>query len=208
MMLSMRYALPVAVLLAIAAVPTVIHSYMDSSRVDGRMTRDIPLRLADDIGAATSRRAGWGADRLASNDWIERAYGRTMPVRLFVGRSFDLKKLYHHPELAIDYGQSYGSHEVITLPQRPGMPVHVLRGGQSNASRLAMYVLEYDGHYVADPIWFQLRTSLKLLVSRRDAMTLFFAVQDLPGETTTPEGSRAATILVSAIDAFEAQVRR
>ena len=205
--MSTRYAAAVIVLLALSAVPTVIHSYMDSGRIDGRAARDIPVRLAGDTGAPTSRRPTWGADRLSADDWIERSYAGPSPVRLFVGRSYDLKKLYHHPELAIDYGQAYASHTVMTLPERPGMPVHVLRGGQSNRQRLALYALEYEGTYVSNPIWFQLRTSIGLLFSRRGAMTLFFVTQDLQGEAA-PETSRAAQILLSAIEAFEAQPRQ
>jgi hypothetical protein len=206
-MLSSRFAAAVVVLLVIAAVPTVIHSYRDSSRHDGRVAADLPVRLAGETGTPTRRRATWGEERLGSSDWTERTYGTSRPVKLFVGRSYDLKKLYHHPELAIDYGGGYVAHTVITLPQRPGVPVHMLRGGLANPERLALYALEYDGSYVADPIWFQLRTSVELLFSRRGAMTLFFANQDLRSEET-PESSRAAVLLSAAMEAFEGQARQ
>lgn len=206
-MLSTRYAATVAVMLALSAVPTVIHSYMDSSRHDGRVARDLPMRLADETGTATNRRPTWGEEKLSSSDWTERTYAGPTPVKLFVGRSYDLKKLYHHPELAVDYGGGYEAHSLTSLPQRPGVPVHMLRGGQANPQKLALYALEYDGSYVADPIFFQLRTSVELLFSRRGAMTLFFATQTLPVEAA-PESSRAATLLAAAMEAFDRLPRR
>jgi len=135
-MLSTRYATAVLLLLGLAAVPTVIHSYRDSTIADGHSARGIPMRLAGETGAPTTRRAGWGEDRFGATDWTERRYG-SPEVKLFVGRSFDSKRLYHHPELAVDYGQSYGQSEVVRLPGRPDVPVHVLRSADTRG-RLAV----------------------------------------------------------------------
>lgn len=201
-MLSTRYAAAVLVLLGLAAVPTVIHSYRDSTIADGRSARAIPMRLAGETGAPTARRAGWGEDRLGATDWTERRYG-SPEVKLFVARSFDPKRLYHHPELAVDYGQSYQGSEVVRLPGRPDVPVHLLRG-ENNSGRLALYVLHSGNGYVEDPIRFQLRSSFELLFGRRTAMTLFFAAQDMAPDQSV-EASRAAAVLMAAVAAFEAQ---
>jgi hypothetical protein len=205
-MLSTRYAPAVLALVALAAVPTVIHSYMDSAAPDGRTTSAIPARLADETGTPTKRRASWGEDRLAAYDWFERRYARAPEVKLAVARSFDAKKLYHHPELAIDYGPGYERTTTIRLPQRPDVPVYMLRGGQGNSRRLALYTLHYEDGYVEDPIRFQLRASFKALFSNRKPMTIFFAAQDLPpgGEVET---SKAANLLLASMDAFEKQAR-
>jgi hypothetical protein len=194
------------VLLALASVPTVIHSYIDSSLSDGRTARAIPVRLAGEMGAATTRRANWGDDRLSSSDWIERRYAGPPAVKLFVARSFDPKRLYHHPELAVDYGPSYGTATTIRLPQRSDVPVHVLRGSGKDGRRVALYTLHYDTGYVDDPILFQLRASFRSLFSRRRAMTLFFAAQDLPADGAI-ESSSAASLLLAAMEAFEKQGR-
>ena len=206
-MLSTRFAPAVLVLLALAAVPTVIHSYMDSAELDGRTTSAIPARLADALGTPTKRRASWGEDRLGSHDWFERRYAGAPEVKLAVVRSFDAKKLYHHPELALDYGPSYERATTIRLPQRPDVPVYQLRGGQSTSRRLALYTLHYEDTYVEDPIRYQLRASFKALFSNRRPMTIFFAAQDLPpgGEVET---SRAAKLLLAAMDSFEKQGER
>ena len=200
-----RYAIAVAALLAVAAVPTVIHSYMDTTASDGRSTSAIPMRLAEQAGTATARRAGWGEDRFSSSDWIERRYAGAPEVNLFVGRSLDAKRLYHHPELALAYGQNYGPSSVTRLPQAPEIPVHVLRGADANSRRVALYTLRYDDEYVENPVRFQLRTSIELLFSRRKPMTLFFVTQDLLAGDQEIGSSRGATLLLAAMRAFEQQ---
>ena len=202
-MFSTRFALPVVILLGLAAVPTVIHSYRDSTVPDGKSVRAIPMRIDGDLGAATTRRAGWGEERFSATDWTERQY-RSKKVRLFMGRSFDSKKLYHHPELAVDYGNDYLAGTIVRLPERPDVPVHALRGSRADSRRVSLYALLYDGRFVADPIRFQLRTSMELLFSKRKAMTLFFATQDLAPDEA-PESSAAAAVLLAAMSAFEGQ---
>ena len=201
-MFSTRFAVPVAALLALAAVPTVIHSYMPATVSDGRSVRAIPLLLAGETGTETKRRANWGEDRFGSTDWIDRRYGGVTGVKFFAGRSLDPKRLYHHPELALDYDETYEGAATIRLPKRRDVPVHVLRGGAGNGNRVALYILHYDDEYIDDPILFQLRTSFRLLFTRRQPMTLFFAAQDLQASETV-ETSRAAALLLAAVDAFE-----
>jgi hypothetical protein len=203
-MFSSRFAPVVLVLLALAAVPTVIHSYRDSRVADGRTTAAIPARLAGDAGVATKRRASWGEDRLSSSDWFERRYAGPPDVKLAVARSFDAKKLYHHPELAIDYGPGYMPATTVRLPQRPDVPVHLLRSSQGQGRRVALYTLLYDGQYIENPIAFQLRASFRALFSARRPMTIFFAAQDL-AEGGKVESSRAATLLLAAMTEFERQ---
>jgi hypothetical protein len=202
-MFSRRFAIPVVVLFGLAAVPTVIHSYRDSTVADGKSVRAIPMKLDGVMGSVTTRRAGWGEERFSATDWTERHY-KANKVRLFMGRSFDSKKLYHHPELAVDYGNDYEAGTVMHLPQRPDVPVHVMRGSGTDARRVALYALHYGDGFVADPIRFQLRTSLQLLFSKRKSMTLFFATQDL-GSDEAPETSAAAAVLLAAMAEFEQQ---
>jgi hypothetical protein len=162
------------------------------------------MQLAGENGESTKRRANWGDDRFGSADWIERRYAGAPEVKLVVARSFDPKRLYHHPELAVDYGERYDKAMTIRLPQRRDIPVHLLRGSGENGRHFAVYALHYDEGYVENPITFQLRTSLRSLFDRRHAMTLFFAGQDLPSGGAV-ESSRAASLLLAAIAAFEAQ---
>ena len=205
-MISTRYTAVVALLFATALVPTVIHSYRDGTRPDGVSVATLAVPLDGQSGTPTKRRANWGQDRFSSTDWFDRQYPGGLT--LFVGRSFDAKKLYHHPELALAYGQSYGSAVVTHLASRTDVPVHVLRGTDTNVRRAALYALAYDGAYIADPIRFQLRTSIEQLFSPRKAMTLFFVTGQLPAAESDLDASPAARLLLRAVQEFERQARQ
>ena len=205
-MISTRFAPAVIVLVALALIPTVIHSYVGRLANDDVRTAGIPIRLGDEIGTATNRRPQWGMVQFGAEDWIERSYGTRRDLTLFVGRSFDAKRLYHHPELAVAYGDSYRQATVMRFPSRPEIPVHVLRY-ETDSNRASMYALLYDGQFVENPIRFQLVNALELLFSRRKPMTLFF-VRDMGRGLSNPiERSDAAALLLTAISAFESQPR-
>jgi hypothetical protein len=176
--ISSRFVPAVCALVAVALVPTYIHSYAGSTVQDRRTTASIPTSLAQYHGTASDRNATWGKRRFDSDDWTERIYRSTGDeVKLSVIRSFDPKSLYHHPELAVSYGPSYVSTEVRRLTRRPDIPVHVL--STAGASRtIAMYALHYGDTFVQDPIRFQLRAAGELLFSGRKPMTLFFLTDD------------------------------
>ena len=99
------------------------------------------------------------------------------------------------------YGTSFLRGETVYLPQAPDIPVHALYT-DTDGGAVAAYVLYSDGEFVADPLWFQLRTAVRLLVEGRRPMTLFF-VHDV---SAPPNPSLAAlpavTLLFDAIDAF------
>lgn len=204
-MIASRFAPLVCVLLALALIPTIIHSYAGVVVEDGRQASALPATLAGFTSRPSDRSATWGQRRFESSDWVEREY--TTPsgdVRLTVIRSYDLKALYHHPELAVAYGASFQKARVETLPGRPDVPVHVLETGLE-AGPVAFYVLHYEDRFVSDPIWFQIRTAGELLFRGRRAMTLFFA-----GEPNVPAGTRLAErssvlLLRAAIQEFTAQ---
>ncbi len=206
-MISMRYVPAICVLFLIALVPTLIHSYGGGSEDDGLSTATIGSSLAGYRSTASGRSANWGLNRFGSDDWFERNYSSgTDEVRLTVVRSSDLKALYHHPELAVAYGPRFGAsfdrHEVTRLAAAPGMPVHVLRPSPGGKA-LALYVLHYGDEFIEDPLWFQLRTAGKMLVSRRQRMTLFF-VHDLSAPENVDLDQLAATkLLLTAIEQFK-----
>lgn len=201
--MSGRYAAPLLVLLLLALVPTAIHSYANVTIDDGKSAATIPPTLAGFSSTPGSRNAGWGRRHFGSDDWISRQYNSDgTQVTLTAIRSYDLKTVYHHPELAVAYDTPFFEHEIRYLPGHPAVPVNVLRDGDR---ALGLYVLLYDGEYVTDPVWFQLRTSARLLVSGRRPMTLLFARQTAlpPGHGIDKSG--AATILFAALDAFTRQ---
>jgi hypothetical protein len=190
------------VLLGLALVPTFIHSYAGIIVADGRATGDIPTSLAGFTSSPSTRNAGWGKRRFDSDDWTERRFlAGSDEVLLTVIRSYDLKTLYHHPELAVAYGTGFVGEQVERLVQNPDVPIHVLQPAPG-VRALAMYVLHYDERFVENPITFQIRTAGELLFSGRKPMTLFFLHDlDVP-EGASPDTLPSTRLLFSAIDRF------
>jgi len=65
-----------------------------------------------------------------------------------------------------------------------------------------MYVLQFDGRFIADPVWFQIRTSGELLFSGRKPMTLFFVLDEKAPSGVSPLKLPAAHLLFEAVDRF------
>ena len=203
-MISPRYGVAASLILALALVPTIIHSYVGMVVTDGLRTASIPANLPAFTSTPSSRDAGWGKRRFESDDWFERTY-RAAPagdeVLLTVLRSYDLKRLYHHPELDIAYGAGYLTHDIVELSDLSGVPVHRL-DTDTEAHGTALYVLHYDGGFVRDPLWLQARAAGQLLFSGRKPMTLIFA-RDIRGQKgATPDTYPSAKVLTQAVRYF------
>jgi hypothetical protein len=192
-MISIRYAPAVTILLALALIPTVRNTYVDAHVTDGRTTRAIPSALAGQFGSATDRGTDWAKTVLAADDAIERRYGSD--ITLFAARSFDAKRLYHHPELAVAYGRSYSASGMRAAASRPEIAIHWLTGDNV----WALYALSYGDTFVSDPIRFELRRAITTLVQPREPMTLFF----VHGRGQAPPEGEA--VLLAAIEGFRSQ---
>lgn len=203
-MISSRYGVSACVVIALALVPTIMHSYVGMVVTDDLSTARIPTRLGAFTSTPSSRDAGWGKRRFESDDWFERAYRSGSPdeeVLLTVLRSYDLKRLYHHPELDIAYGTGYLRTDIVELPGLPEVPVHALDTETADRGT-ALYVLHYDGGFVRDPLWFQARVAGQLLFSGRKPMTLIFA-RDIRGRKgATPDTYPSAKVLALAVRGF------
>ncbi len=203
--MSSRYAIPVIILLALALIPTTIHSYIDAKVNDGKSVNDIALILENFSSTPANRNSRWGMDVFGSEDWFERDYQdkQNNKVRLFTARAYDHKRLYHHPELALSYGHSLDNNDILHLPDYPEIPVVVLRG--DDKAMIVAYVLLYDGEFVADPINHQLGESIRLLANSRKPMTLFYASQSAVPNDTEFNQSAVAALLSLAIQNFQSQ---
>ena len=202
-MISTRYAVPVIILLALALIPTALHSYINAKFNDEKSVNNIALTLNNFTSVPAQRNAQWGMDIFGSEDWFERNYQNEQfnTVRLFVARSYDHKRLYHHPELALSYGHDLSNKDIINLPDYPEISAHILSNHDN--SMLVAYVLLYNNEFVKKPIIHQLGESMRLLVNARKPMTLFYASQSgLPPHTQFNQSS-IPTILALAIHNFQ-----
>lgn len=199
MTLSTRYAVPLAIVLAIALVPTLIHSYGGATLDDGRYAKELRLQIEGAPGVPTARKADWVKRRLSSDDWMERRYtagGRQ--VGPFVGRSSDPKALYHHPELALAYGRDLAPRGIVQVGQISAHALHATTGEPA----LVLYALHANDTFVVDPIRFQIRSLATHLFSGQPPMTLFFVVQEGPADADDLSKTAAARVLKTAVDAF------
>jgi hypothetical protein len=207
-MISPRYAAPVAVLLTLALVPTVIHSYRATRTDDGLRAAGIADRLGGMPSTPTERRAEWVENNFATDDWVERTYrAGSTDVSLFVARSYDPKRLYHHPELALLRGNQTQPAGVVRSGARPEIPLHVVATERGGRRGVAVYALMYEGSFIDNPLVFQLRTSVELLVSGRRPLTLFMA-NALEGSRDDIDNAPATRLLLEAIADFERQAQR
>jgi len=204
-MISSRYSIPVIFLLVIAIIPTIIHNYLGATIKDGKSVHDIPSIFKDHISTPTKRYSQWGKDIFDSEEWVERNYVNTKQtkIRLFVARSYNHKRLYHHPELALSYGQNLGNKKIINILGSPEIPVHILTN--NDQSKLIAYILLYDDKFIKRPIMNQLSNSVRLLFNPRKQMTLFYVSQSTSPSTSFFKESAAASLLLSVIQSFRSQ---
>jgi hypothetical protein len=205
-MIAPHFSLPVSVLLGLALIPTIIHEYVGLAVQDGRVTSAVSMDLAGFKGSATGRKSAWVVRKFDGTDWIERWYtAENDRLQLLIVRSYDLKRLYHHPELAIVQDDDLISRGIIRLPKREYLPIHVLESSRTDGRGVALYALHYDKEFVDNPLRFQIRTAASLLVSGRRQMTLFFVHDsDVPPESSLKD-LHATQVLLEAVDSFLGQ---
>ena len=203
-MISSRYALPVVLLLILALLPTIIHSYLGSEYDDGRSVQSIPTELAGFSSEPYLRHKDpWAISMFDSEDWIERIYknDKGEKIRLFAARSYDYKRLYHHPELALSHGINFKNEDIVMMPGDPEIPVFVLRSSRGRG--IVAYVLLHQGKFIKDPVSHQIKDAFTQLFQTRKAMTLFY-VSDTSSEVAGIfNKTSSAYILAAAIQSFK-----
>ena len=205
-MISSRYALSITIVLALALIPTIYHRYLVVLIDDGRSTESIPHVFGEFSSEPYKRHnAQWVKQVFDSQDWIDRIYKNSsdIKVRLFVARSYDLKRLYHHPELGLSHGADLKSEGIVMLHGTSEIPVHLFE--KRSGHGLVAYVLSYDGLFLKEPITYQLLAAFKQLISAKKAMTIFYVSDSITHNNTDFSQTSAAIILGEAIKYFEAQ---
>lgn len=204
-MISSRYAVPVALLLFVVAIPTLIHNYVGATSTDGRSLESIDEALIGYTSEPFKKHgADWVQEMFNSKDWIQRIYtdATGVRVRLFVARSYDHKSLYHHPELGLSHGSDLKSQGTILLSAQPEIPVHLLKN--TKGTELVAYVLLHDDDFIQNPVSYQIGNALNLLFASRQPMTLFYVAQSNLRQGETFDKTPAAAILLESVRRFEA----
>ena len=202
-MISTRRAVAAIVILLLAAVPTIVHTYMHWTVNDGWRASKVPVVLSGLTSSPQQHNSPtWGLRRFTTDDWIDRRYGADDGIRLTVVRTFDLKTVFHHPELAISYPESsLDSGKAWVTPD--GDPVFVLRGIDQNRD-LVIYALLANGAFVRNPYLHQVRLAAEMLVRGRQAMTLVY-VQDRTPPSGPLEQQPALALLREAVASLRAE---
>lgn len=177
-MIATRHTWLVAGLLLVALVPTYFNVYRQPPALEpGALGHAIPADLEDYRDAAPGRHdADWVAEHFASRDFLERKYRvGTHELELFAARTWDAKKLFHFPELALTYGRSVTAErmEELTVADR-AVPVRVLEFRQRTSVRRSASALFFGKEPVRDPMRFLLRSLPALFVGQREPMTLIY----------------------------------
>ena len=119
---------------------------------------------------------------------------------MFAARSYDLKRLYHHPELAVLYGTSMEGAGINMLDDASVTPAHLLQATRGNGK--AAYTLLYEDKFVTSPLRFQLEASLGLLFKPGKQMTLFLVYDENINPDTPFSTTIAAEIMKEATRSF------
>ena len=173
-MISARYAWAAALVLFVAAVPTTLNL---CRRPAEPLAGAIEAALGD-LGPCEPgrRRAATVEETFGARDFATRQYG---PIELFAARTYDGKKLFHFPELALSYGRA-------ATAVRDADGARVLEFREPRNVHMAAYALVYGRRVVAQPIRFYLSILPELFVGRREPMTLVYVQGD-----AKPGGAKA-----------------
>ncbi len=195
-----RFAIPVCILLFLALIPTVIHGYLGIKASNELSSNKIPASFENFDSIISEKNKSWGMDIFGTSDWIERIYQdlHYRKVRLFTASSYDHKRLYHHPELALSYGQILIKQGIVHLKEKPEIPIHFFN--THDKTTYVAYVLLYDGEYIANPIMHQLKDSIRLFISPRKSMRLIYASQQNVPYNRPFEQTAIAELLIQTLN--------
>ncbi len=182
MILSTRYVPHMAVMILVAMVPIVVHSYLDL-RSDECAD---PVRLAASSSWRHQKeRDAFMRRRLRAHQWKEGKLP-TQPgepaIRYTIVRSYDAKRLYYRIERRL-LGAEPDVQEIVEVEAgSEQLPIRTLRfhpkPGSAGAT-VPAYLLVYDGRPVGNPYVNQLLAAPLRMLTGRLPMTAFFAASDV-----------------------------
>ena len=204
-MISARYAWPTALVLLIAAVPTVTHVYPEpESLAPGVIERTLPANLGGfRFAAKGGRSAAWVEETFATGDFASRSYsspsGTVQSLRMFVARSHDAKKLFHFPEIALSRGRASTGVRLIEIETDAGtLPARLIEFQADEVGHRAAYALLYGERPMLHPIPFLIGLVPELFAGNREPTTLIYVQGSAsPGNETALEAELQDFLAVS-----------
>ncbi|MHC4952879.1 MAG: hypothetical protein ACYTGZ_03250 [Planctomycetota bacterium] len=203
-MISARYAWPLAVLLLVALVPTVRNVYRTPEpHAPGTLAAEMPANLEGcgkvEPGKHTE---SWVQEIFGTADFVSRSYESKKiggSLSLFAARSYDGKRLFHFPELALTYGRPATGRSIEEIDTEHGtLPVHVIEFKETNGSHQAVYALLYGSTGVRGPIRFMLGRVPELFAGHKEAMTLVYVQGSADSTKKSALASELRTLIAAA----------
>jgi len=204
--IATRHTWLVAGLLLLALVPTYLNVYRQPPALEpGGLAAAIPADLEGYRDAVPGRhQSDWAAAHFAAQDFVERKYRvGAQELELFAARTYDAKKLFHFPELALTYGRS------VTAERREELdvadetvPVRVLEFRNRTTVRLSVSALFYGKQPVRDPMPFLFRTLPALFVGQREPMTLIYVQGEAHADDQAALSKEIEELLARSAAAF------
>ncbi|MHC4548190.1 MAG: hypothetical protein ACYTEZ_05375 [Planctomycetota bacterium] len=207
-MISHRYAWPAAALLLVAFVPTLLNVYRQPPPLEaGALAAAIPADLArfEMTGPGKHQdRPGWVEENYAARDFFERKYRGDLPeLEVFAARTYDGKKLFHFPELALTYGRSATAVRTGELRVADGtVPVRRIEFRRPDSVRVAASALFYGKRSVDRPVAFLFKILPELFLGRREPMTLIYVQGEAPPAAAAVLAEEVDGLLAASAEAF------
>ncbi|MFQ5561072.1 MAG: hypothetical protein ACE5FU_10880 [Nitrospinota bacterium] len=192
---------------ALALFPVTIHTYLEVTQNDGRSTAKIKKNLLGLSPLPGKRKPEKVQKQFDTIDWVERKYiaAGGKQILFFAARSFDYKRLYHHPEIALVGSQNISFREVKKIPGLKDHPVHLIYDKDGEQQGIIVFSISVEDTLVGNPYAFQLLNSWKSLFQFKRPMTLFFVYDPSFSPRGVPEESMAVRLLSEAVLDFQAQ---
>ena len=201
---SLRYVRPLGLVLALASVPVLVHSYIG---VAAESCAD-PEALLSGVEATqpSASRAEFLRSEMHASAFAETLVAGSQEgsgFRSLVLRSWDPKRLYHRPAQRLLKGSVVKGTHWEGLDSDDGkLPIQVVDYEDliiSGHAPVAAYLLVYAGEPVSNPYLAQLRSSLRQLVFGKQPMPLYFVYAE-PGRD--PAGLMEARVKSWLVDAW------
>lgn len=195
---SSRYTRPICFSFLPVLAVVVVHSYV------GIRSDDCPgsAAVSAELAAGGSPSSPGMRSVFDAFDWHDGTLAvpqTSSHLKFAVVRSYDPKKLYHHPEVAfVREAAATGRGLDWVTVDGENLPIHRAYYSVKQPAIFVAYVLMYRSQPVSNPYWTQLRSFPAELLTGQRPMTLFFISGTSPESDSEAMQKRAVEWLASS----------